>query len=82
VGVLLAFLAASIVISLGSGFCAALIARMRPFIPVLVLGLALLATGIPIQMGYWDKMPLWYHLSFLILLIPGVMMGVTPRRTS
>ncbi len=78
--ILLLMLVSSIVISLGSGLCSAMISRFRPFLPVLVLGFALLATGIPIQMAYWDKMPVWYHLSFLVLLVPGVLIGASLRR--
>ncbi len=79
-GILLVILAASVVISLVSGYCAAVIARAKPFGPVLILGLALLATGIPIQMSVWDRMPVWYHLTFLILLVPGVLVGSNLRR--
>jgi uncharacterized protein (DUF983 family) len=35
----------------------------------------LLLVGIFVQMGIWDKIPLWYHLAFWILLIPMTIIG-------
>ena len=34
-----------------------------------------LSFGIFIQYQYWDKMPLWYHLPFLAMLVPGIILG-------
>ena len=41
----------------------------------LVLGALLLATGVAVQTSAWDRMPLWYHLSFLASLIPLTLLG-------
>lgn len=43
--------------------------------PVLVLGGLLLATGIPVQIGSWDLLPVWYHLVFLVMLVPMTVVG-------
>jgi len=40
-----------------------------------LLGFLLLATGLFVQWGLWDQMPLWYHLVFLFLLLPMVLIG-------
>jgi len=35
----------------------------------------LLIVGVIVQMGVWDKIPLWYHLTFWILLVPMTVLG-------
>jgi hypothetical protein len=50
------------------GFVTALIARSS--IATLIAGLLLLALFIPQHVMLWDKFPLWYHLTFLLSLVP------------
>jgi len=64
----------SAICSIVAGFVAALIAKENSKSP-LVLGVLLLLVGIFVQMGVWDKIPLWYHLAFWILLIPMTVFG-------
>jgi predicted transporter len=64
----------SAVVSIISGFAAALISRENSK-SSLILGILLLIVGIFVQMSVWDKIPLWYHLTFLILLIPMTILG-------
>ena len=64
----------SAIVSIVSGFVAALIAKENSKSP-LILGIVLLIVGIFVQMGVWDKIPLWYHLAFWILLIPMTVLG-------
>ena len=64
----------SAVCSITAGFVAALIAGENSKSP-LILGALLLIAGIFAQMGVWDKIPLWYHLAFWILLIPMTVFG-------
>ena len=64
----------SAICSIVAGFVAALIARENAKSP-LILGVLLLLVGIFEQMGVWDKIPLWYHLAFWILLIPMTVFG-------
>ena len=40
-----------------------------------VLGSVLLIGFIPIHISLWDKFPVWYHLSFLLSLIPLSVLG-------
>lgn len=77
---LLALLFGSVVISLVSGYVAARIAPAASSLPVLVLGLLLLAVGIVFQSQSWRLMPLWYHLSFMALLIPFCYLGAWLHR--
>lgn len=64
----------SAIVSMVSGFIAALIAGESTKSP-LILGILLLVFGIYVQIGVWDKIPLWYHLAFWILLIPMTVLG-------
>jgi hypothetical protein len=41
----------------------------------MLLGLVLLVGFIPIHISLWDKFPVWYHLFFLLTLIPFGMAG-------
>ena len=73
-------LALSFVCSLVAGLLAA---KVRAGKPVLVMAILLLVTGIAVQSGVWDRMPLWYHLVFLVALVPlclvGARMGAKAR---
>lgn len=78
---LLGVLVLSIVCSLAAGVAAGAISR-RPG-PVLITGMALLITGIFVQAGAWTLMPVWYHLVFLALIVPVVLVGGRlPNRTA
>jgi uncharacterized membrane protein (DUF485 family) len=72
--ILLLTLFKSFFCSLISGFITALIAGENNK-STLLLGILLLAFGIFIQSVYWNYIPLWYHISFLLLLIPMTILG-------
>lgn len=69
------YLGGSVVISLLSGWLAARLAPNHSLATCLALGLVLLAVGIPVQASVWNSIPLWYHLSFLALLVPMTLLG-------
>jgi len=79
--VLIALLIKSLIVSLISGFIAAWIARENTKSTV-GLGILLLLFGIFVQVGYWNYMPLWYHIPFLILLIPMTVLGGKLKKQS
>ena len=64
----------SAVVSIISGYAAALIGKENNKSP-LILGILLLTVGIFVQLGVWDRIPLWYHLTFWILLVPMTVLG-------
>lgn len=66
-----------LVLSFSASFVAgALTARMAGGgRPALILGGLLLGTGIPVQLGAWDQLPVWYHLVFLGMLVPMTVAG-------
>ncbi len=78
--ILLVALVRSVIFSLVSGFAAASIARENTK-STLALGVLLLLFGIFIQSVYWNYVPLWYHIPFLLLLIPVTMIGGKLRKS-
>lgn len=65
-GVLLAL---SVVCSLLGGMTCGKITRGKRRAPM-VLAVLLLLTGIGVQAGAWSAMPIWFHIPFLLLLVP------------
>ncbi|MEZ5977433.1 MAG: hypothetical protein R3F34_04365 [Planctomycetota bacterium] len=49
-----------------------------------ILGVLLLATGVAVQASVWDRMALWYQLTFLAHLVPVTLIGarLTSRRAA
>jgi hypothetical protein len=74
-GILITFLVLSMVLSLLSGACTAMVATTDREPTVRMLGSLLFLTGLVVQLGAWDSMPVWYHLPFLALLYPATVMG-------
>lgn len=72
-GMLSVILGLSVVSSIASGWIAALISRS--FGACVALGVALSVVGLFVQLRFWELMPVWYHVSFLVLLLPGVLLG-------
>jgi len=79
-GVLIWLLVQSIICSLISGYVVALVARENVK-STLLLGILLLLFGIFVQSMHWNYMPLWYHIPFLLLLVPMTMMGGKLRKS-
>ena len=68
-------LVVSVAASAVSGLVAGRLARRSVVTTGVLLGILLLLVGIGVQVSNWDAMPLWYHLSFLILLVPATVAG-------
>jgi len=71
------YLLLSVVASIAAGLVTALISKVKIRRDAMILAAALLATGIPVQLGAWDLLPVWYNLAFLILLVPATIWGST-----
>ncbi|HZO51184.1 MAG TPA: hypothetical protein VFB63_00635 [Bryobacteraceae bacterium] len=69
------------IVSVISGFLAALIARENRRAP-LVLGFLLLALGLLKAVLSWPYVPLWYHVIFTALLLPMTIMGGKLKTTT
>ena len=60
--------------TLSAGFVAAWIGNSRMGSATLS-GIALLCLFIPGHYRIWDKFPVWYHLTFLVSLLPLTLLG-------
>ena len=47
-----------------------------------VTGLIILALFVPVHIQLWSKFPAWYHLTFLLSIVPLVWLGATVRLAS
>ena len=62
--------------TLSAGFVAAWIGKSRMGSATLT-GIALLCLFIPGHYRIWDKFPVWYHLTFLVSLLPLTLLGAS-----
>jgi hypothetical protein len=60
--------------SLAAGAVVGLIAPTNRWAPWAV-GLIVLAMFLPVHIHLWSKFPAWYHLAFLVPLVPLVVLG-------
>ncbi|MEM7028765.1 MAG: hypothetical protein AAF629_04170 [Chloroflexota bacterium] len=74
-GLLLLLIALSVVFSAVAGYLVARLSANQPMRQALILGGILLVVGIFVQSQFWDLLPIWYHLSFLVLLVPATALG-------
>ena len=72
--ILLMHIVRSIIISIMSGFLAAVVAGENRRAP-LILGILLLLFGLVVEIVAWNYLPVWYHIVFLVLLIPMTLLG-------
>lgn len=72
---LMSYIVMSFVFSVAAGYLTALAAKTKPVRHAFALGILQLALGIGFEVSYWEMLPVWYHLVFLMLLIPGNVLG-------
>lgn len=72
---LLPILLWSVVCSIAAGFVAGVVDKTHASRTALIAGGLLLLTGIGVQASVWAMMPVWYHLAFLVLIVPVVWVG-------
>lgn len=71
----------SFLTSIGAGYICALVAgEFRR--STLILGVILLAVGIAVEYMVWNLAPAWYHILFIVFLIPMTVLGGRLRRSS
>ena len=78
-GMQLARLGIAAVTSLAAGAVTAWIAPRDSKAPW-IAGTILLVGFVPVHAQLWHSFPLWYHLSFLLTLVPLVVLGARLRR--
>lgn len=57
------------------GYVAARLARRRPQLHALILGLLGLAAAIPLALAQWNHTPAWYHVATWVLTLPATWLG-------
>jgi len=72
---MLARLSIGAVATLFAGWVTMTIAAPRSLLVRLMPGLILLALFIPQHISLWSKFPVWYHLTFLLSLVPLTYLG-------
>lgn len=79
---LAAILVLSLFCSLGAGLLwRAIAGRGASIAGAWTLAIVLLLVGVMVQASVWNQMPLWYHLTFLALLLPATLAGASIVRT-
>lgn len=68
-------LAGSILSSLAAGYVTTALVHTPERRHALILGVLLVGIGILVQAQFWQLMPLWYHVLFLVLLLPTTVLG-------
>lgn len=71
----------AIVTSLAAGAVTRWVSPSSRWAPFIVGGVVLVLF-LPAHIAIWSRFPVWYHLTFLLTIIPAVLAGawVTPRR--
>ena len=64
----------AIVTSVVAGAVTGWVSRSGRWAPAIV-GSVVLAMFVPVHIGLWSKFPVWYHLTFLLTIIPAVLVG-------
>jgi len=71
----------SFITTIISGYMAALVAGEYRR-STLALGLLLLIVGIVVEALVWNLAPIWYHVIFILALVPMTILGGKLRRSS
>ncbi len=79
--ILLMHLVRATLISIMAGFLAAIVANENRKAP-LGLGILLLVVGVLIEVMVWSYLPIWYHVVFLVLLLPMTVLGGRLKQTA
>ena len=74
-GALLGYIAFSVVLSVLAGYATAAAATGNRMRSVRIVAGVLLLMGIGFEASAWQLTPVWYHLVFLVLLVPAVLYG-------
>jgi hypothetical protein len=79
--ILFMHLVRSVLISLMSGYLTAVIAGENRW-STLSLGILLVLFGLGVEVWAWSYLPVWYHIAFLVLLVPVTVAGGKLKKTA
>jgi hypothetical protein len=74
-GALAGLIVYSVVLSMLAGYVTAAVASGGPMPAVWALAALQLALGIGVEVSGWNLAPVWYHVVFLVLLVPATVYG-------
>ena len=74
-GLLVLLVSLTLMFAATSGFVSAMIARHNVMVYAAILCVLQLGIGVAVQRQYWNSLPLWYHLTFFLLLVVGILVG-------
>lgn len=74
-GMLVVLVSLTILYAGASGFVGGWIAKDNVMAHIAVMCVLQLGIGILVQRQYWDTLPLWYHYTFFVLLLVGIVLG-------
>jgi hypothetical protein len=74
-GIAIVFIFVSIICSGAAGCATAKLSKTSSARNVMILAAILLAVGLFVEVSNWALSPVWYHLLFLVLLIPTTIAG-------
>ncbi len=74
-GALAGLIVYSVLLSMLAGYVTAAVATKEPMRAVWALAILQLALGIGFEASAWSLTPLWYHLVFLVLIVPATVYG-------
>lgn len=76
---LLGYIAFSVVLSILAGYATAAAATGKRMRSVRIMAGVLLLMGVVFEVSAWQLTPVWYHVAFLVLLVPAVLYGGSLR---
>lgn len=80
-GILALLVSLTVLYAGASGFVSASIARDHLLWHITAMCALQLAIGIAVQRQSWEALPLWYHYTFFVLLVLGILLGAGMQST-
>ena len=81
IAIVLVNLVRSFITSIIAGYMTALVAGEYKK-STMVLGIILVLVGVAVEYMFWDVAPAWYHILFVLFLLPMTIVGGKLRRSN
>jgi len=72
---LIIYLIASVPVSILAGFAGARVGAAHAATAVKALAIVNLITGVAVEVMYWDLLPIWWHILFILFIVPATLYG-------
>lgn len=82
VGALAGLIAYSVVLSVLAGYTTVALAGRYPQPALKILAAVQMLLGLGFEIAFWSMTPVWYHIVFLVLVIPATLYGGSLRSAS